>query len=107
SSPCHICYGRPAQTTAGRLNRSGVRKTKVVGSFQQSCSACARRSMVCLITRDGSRQPASAGSFIEKGAWVSVLARIWSHTCFQRSDRHGTGNKSFEEENDKQHTATD
>jgi predicted nucleic-acid-binding protein len=30
--------------------------------------------LVRLITRDNSRQAASAESFIEKGAWVSVLA---------------------------------
>ena len=30
--------------------------------------------LVRLITRDDSRQAASAESFVEKGAWVSVLA---------------------------------
>lgn len=36
--------------------------------------------LVRLITRDNSRQAASADAFIENGAWVSVLARtetIW------------------------------
>jgi predicted nucleic-acid-binding protein len=30
--------------------------------------------LVRLITRDDARQAASAGTFVEKGAWVSVLA---------------------------------
>ncbi len=32
--------------------------------------------LVRLITRDDARQTASADAFIEKGAWVSVLALV-------------------------------
>jgi predicted nucleic-acid-binding protein len=50
------------------------------GVFGRSMRAIDTNVLVRLITRDDSRQAASADSFVERGAWVPVLAlteAIW------------------------------